>query len=79
MTYHNTEVSEELAKTNTAKISRLLSEAYDLINQCEALADEANLKFSFDIVRGMGGTYVGDHAMKRTYDNVGWNPSSESC
>lgn len=59
----------ELAKTNAVKISRLVTEAHDLLRQAEKLADEAGIGFSFDVEYGMGGYY----------EEGEWHPSSMSC
>lgn len=75
------EISEELKKLNTQKISRLLGEVYDIVRQCELLAEEAGLEFSLDVAYGMGGTYVSEVASKgyRYSEGSGWHPSSHSC
>ncbi len=70
----------DLAKQNTQKISRLVSEAYELIRQAEALADEAGLSFNFDVSYGMGGTYVSEGAAEQEgWKDSGWHASSHSC
>lgn len=40
-------------------IAEKLSEAHDLINECEKLADQHNTTFDFSVNYGMGGTYYG--------------------
>jgi len=67
------------------EIEKKLDEARKLIEEAEAIADEAGVTFSFDLAYGMGGTYYPDKvAEERGYveeedlDN-GWRASSRSC
>lgn len=47
-----------------------LVKAYALIEECQKIAKEAEVCFSFDLAYGMGGTYTPEE---------GWLPSSQSC
>lgn len=75
-------------------ISEKLKQARDLITECEEIADEADVIFSFDVAYGMGGTY---HPPKKkaerpadadddwedsdweSSDEDGWVSSSANC
>jgi hypothetical protein len=64
-------------------ITEKLSAAGELIRECESLADEFLIGFSFDIAGyGMGGYYQG-HAEDATNEYGeeidGWNSSSQNC
>jgi hypothetical protein len=66
---------EVLQKTNSQLISQKVADLTASLRECEKLADEAGICFSFSPIYGMGGTYY------PTKDNRGqsgdWMPSSE--
>jgi hypothetical protein len=65
----NTE-SSSISKEDAQKlISDKIEQAYALIRECEGLATEHGLYFSFDLEYGMGGSF----------DEGEWHPSSQSC
>lgn len=53
------------------EINKLVSRAYDTINQAEALADKFGISFGLDVAYGMGGTYDPEEGE--------WMSSSQSC
>lgn len=59
-----------------AAIAEKVEAAYKLISEAESLADEYKLDFCFDLAYGMGGTYSGK---PDSWQEPGWNPSSQSC
>lgn len=59
------------------KIEELLQNAYDSISQAEAIAQEYNLTFRFELEYGMGGYY--DPNETNDYGDSHWHPSSLSC
>lgn len=73
------------------EINKLRQQAYDLIKQCEAIADESGCGFSWDIAYGMGGYYnprKPDKLDESKYDpdsgewsesDGGWASSSSNC
>lgn len=72
-----------------AQIDDLVREAYSIIRQAEELANDNDLKFSFDISYGMGGTFYPASEVKdddwlrdELYLDVesgGWVASSQTC
>ena len=66
-----------LSKEEALKIiATKMGQAEALISECEDLADEHDVDFSFHPAYGMGGWYKGE---KDGYGEEGWNPSSQSC
>ncbi len=70
-----------------AKIDEKVKAAYALIKEAEALADEAQVEFGFDLAYGMGGTYYPKKKEDGTSEedgswyssNEGWVSSSSQC
>lgn len=77
-----------MSDKNQAKqeIDKKLKEAHDLISECENLADQHGLGFSWDLAYGMGGWYQGKPADVPDRDeddyyesDYGWQASSQGC
>lgn len=65
---------------NQQIIDEKLAEAESLIRECEAIADEHKLMFSFGLAYGMGGDYYGDENERdEDYFDGGWAASSRGC
>ena len=60
-------------------IAKKLMEAEALIRECEKIADEHKLGFSWDLAYGMGGWYSGNPEARDAYSDSGWSSSSSSC
>lgn len=71
----------------TQEISKKMSQAFSLIQECVKLADEHGVMFSTpwggeggSYMYGMGGDYVPEgYEHSKYYDNTGWNASAYSC
>ena len=72
-------MEEEKKKEALRTIAEKTKQAMDLITECERIADEARVSFSFDISYGVGGTYRGDPEERHADFDDGWHPSSYSC
>lgn len=60
-------------------IAEKVSQAYALIRECEHIADEACIDFSFDLAYGMGGYYQPDHEDWESSSKGEWVSSSSQC
>jgi hypothetical protein len=67
----------------SAEIASKIAQIQLLLNECEALADEHSMSFSFDVAGyGMGGSYSGEaNRQPDEYGDeaTGWNASSQNC
>lgn len=80
------EISEKVRREKTAEISKLTTQAVELIRKAEVIAQEYQITFSWDLEYGMGG-YFGeecDYGSPSEPDEDGryefnWNSSSQSC
>lgn len=79
---------EKRAREAMIKIEEKTKAAYALIKEAEAIADEAQVAFSFSLEYGMGGTYYPKRNPESTeateggdwYDSYeGWQSSSSQC
>jgi len=69
--------TEKLTKEQaSALIASKLELAYELIAECESIAEENKIDFKFSVAYGMGGWYMGS---VNDDDENGWNPSSQNC
>jgi hypothetical protein len=77
---------EDLSEDNQAKANQLIAErikaAYDLISECESIADKANCRFSFELTYGGGCFYNPENkGQEDDYGDIsdGWVASSTTC
>lgn len=61
---------EERRRTATVQIAEKLRQIEDIYKQCQALADEAEIPFSYTSPDGMNGCYTSDE---------GWRNSTANC
>lgn len=76
-------MSDQARRDANAEISKKLDQARQLLKECQALADQHALSFSFNPAYGMGGTYYGKGNEEWSSSSDGsegeWVSSSSQC